>query len=104
VDTAYETVNPTSILGEDYGYSYNEKYTFNSTKDQRLEFGLVGGLGVSYELLNTYTFYLEGRYYRAMTNQQKNYETNEAPRYNDNFGVVLGATVDVKQIVSLFKK
>jgi len=104
VDTAYQTVNPTSILGEDYGYSYNEKYTFNSTKDQRLEFGLVGGLGVSYELLNTYTFYLEGRYYRAMTNQQKNYETNESPRYNDNFGVVLGATVDVKQIVSLFKK
>ena len=104
VDTAYQTVNPTSILGEDYGYSYNQKYTFNSSKDNRLEFGLIAGAGVSYELFETYTFFLEGRYYRAMTDQQKNYELNQAPRYNDNFGVALGCTVKIKKIVSLFKK
>jgi hypothetical protein len=39
-----------------------------------------------------------------MTDQQKNYETNQAPRYNDNFGLALGCTVEVKKIVSLFKK
>jgi hypothetical protein len=104
VDTAYQTVNPSSILGENYGYTYNQKYTFNNTKDQRLEFGLIAGAGVSYELFHTYTLYLEGRYYRAMTDQQKIYETNQAPRYNDNFGLVLGCTVQIKQIVSLFKK
>jgi Outer membrane protein beta-barrel domain len=103
VDTAFETVNPTSILGENYGYTYNQKYTFNSSKDNRLEFGLVGGLGVSYELQETYNFYLEGRYYRAMTDQQKNYELNQAPRYNDNFGVALGCTVKIKNL-PLFKK
>jgi hypothetical protein len=104
VDTAYETVNPTSILGENNAYNYDQKYAFNSTKDNRFELGLIGGAGISYELFHTYTFYLEGRYYRAMTDQQKMYETNQAPRYNDNFGVVLGCTVKIKQIVSLFKK
>ena len=104
VDTAYETVNPTSILGENNPYSYDQKYTFNSSKDNRLEFGVAAGIGVSYELFETYTFYLEGRYYRAMTDQQKNYELNQAPRYNDNFGLALGCTVQVKKIVSLFKK
>jgi Outer membrane protein beta-barrel domain len=105
VDTAFYTVNPTGILGENNGYSYNQSYTFNSTKDNRFEFGLIGGLGVSYELFETYTFYLEGRYFRAMTDQEKHYETNQAPRYNDNFGLTLGATVEVKKIIStLFKK
>ena len=105
VDTAFYTVNPTSILGENNGYSYNQSYTFNSTKDNRFEFGLIGGLGVSYELFETYTFYLEGRYFRAMTDQEKHYETNQAPRYNDNFGLTLGATVQIKKIIStLFKK
>ena len=103
IDTAYETVNPTSILGEDSGYSYNQKYTFNSKKDNRLELGLMAGIGVSYELDETYNFYLEGRYYRAMTDQQKNYELSQAPRYNDNFGVVLGCTVKIKNL-PLFKK
>jgi hypothetical protein len=105
VDTAYQTVNPSSILGENAGYTYNQKYVFNSSKDNRMEFGLIGGAGISYELFKTYTFYLEGRYYRAMTDQQKLYELNQAPRYNDNFGVSLGCTISVKQFFStLFKK
>lgn len=105
VDTAYENVNPTSILGENYAYSYNQKYVFNSTRDNRMEFGLIGGAGISYELFHIYTFYLEGRYYRAMTDQQKHYEINQAPRYNDNYGLTLGCTVYVKKLFStLFKK
>jgi hypothetical protein len=104
VDTAYQTVNPTSILGENYGYSYDQKYIFSS-KDNRMEFGLIGGAGISYELFQTYTFYLEGRYFRAMTDQQKHYETNQAPRYNDNYGLTLGCTVKVKKLFStLFSK
>lgn len=105
VDTAYENVNPTSILGENYPYTYDQKYVFNSTKDNRMEFGLIGGAGVSYELFQIYTFYLEGRYYRAMTDQQKHYEMNQAPRYNDNYGLTLGCTIKVKKLFStLFKK
>lgn len=105
VDTAYETVNPASILGENYPYSYNQKYTFDNTKDDRMEFGLAGGMGISYELQGIYTFFVEGHYYRAMTGREKHYETSQAPGYNDNFGVNIGATVKVKQLFStLFKK
>lgn len=105
VDTAYSTSNPTSILGENSGYSYDEKYTFNNAKDNRMEFGLIGGAGISYELFQTYSFYLEGRYYRAVTDQQKRYETNQAARYNDTYGVTVGCTVKLKKLFStLFKK
>ena len=70
-----------------------------------MEFGLIGGAGISYELFQTYTFYLEGRYYRAMTDQQKQYEMNQAPRYNDNYGLTLGCTIKVKKLFStLFSK
>jgi hypothetical protein len=31
VDTAFETVNPSSILGENSPYSYDQKYAFNKT-------------------------------------------------------------------------
>ena len=105
VDTAYNTTNPSNVLGENYPYSYDEKYTFNSAKDNRMEFGVIGGAGVSYVLSQTYTFYIEGRYYRAMTDQQKQYETNQAPRYNDTYGLTVGCTVYVKKLIStLFKK
>lgn len=104
VDTSYQTVNPTSVLGENYPYSYDQKYTFDNKKDNRMEFGLVGGAGISYELFETYTIFVEGHYYRAMTDQQKHYEMYQAPRYNDNFGLSLGCTVKFKSIVSLFKK
>jgi hypothetical protein len=105
VDTVYQTANPSSILGENYAYSYDQKYTFDNKKDNRMEFGLAGGAGISYELFETYTFFVEGHYYRSMTDQQKRYETNQAPRYNDNFGLSIGATVKVKQLFStLFKK
>jgi hypothetical protein len=53
---------------------------------------------IIYELHHTYTFYLEGRYFRAMTDQQKNYETSQAPRYNDNFGLTAGVTINVKKL------
>ena len=97
VDTSYQTVNPTSILGENYPYSYDNKYAFNNMKDNRMEFGLIGGLGISYELNETYQFYIEGRYLRAMTDQEKNYEIHQAPRYNDNFGVMIGCTFSVNR-------
>lgn len=105
VDTAYQTVNAANLLGENYGYSYDQPYSFNSSKDNRLEWGVIAGAGVSYELFQTYTVYVEGRYFRAMTDQQKIYETNQAARYNDNFGWTVGCTVKVKKLFStLFRK
>jgi Outer membrane protein beta-barrel domain len=98
VDTAYTTVNPTSVLGENYGYSYNQKYQFNNTKDNRLEFGAIAGVGISYELNETYRFFIEGRYTRSLTDQQKQYEINQTPRYNDNVGVSVGCLFALKNL------
>jgi hypothetical protein len=40
-----------------------------------------------------------------MTDQQKQYEMNQAPRYNDNYGLTLGCTIKVKKLFStLFSK
>jgi hypothetical protein len=90
VDTAYMTVNPGSFFGVNSSYSYNEKYVFDGVKDRRLELGAIAALGVSYECRMRYRFFVEGRYLRSLTDQQKNYETNQTPRYNDTYGVSAG--------------
>ena len=59
VDTAYFNSTPTNISGEVNLYNYNEKYAFNTVKDNRLELGWLTGVGVSYETEGGYRFYLE---------------------------------------------
>jgi hypothetical protein len=99
VDTAFTTVNAGSLLGENYSYSYDEKYTFNNTRDRRLELGAIAGLGVSYEWKATYLFFVEGRYTRSLTDQQKQYETNQTPRYNDTFGLSAGCLLQLNHFI-----
>ncbi|MBB6500989.1 porin family protein [Pedobacter cryoconitis] len=72
------------------GYSYDQKYDFDSRKDRRIELGVLAGAGVSYQLKPRYELFAEGRYYRALTDQQKNYMLNQIPRYNDTFVIQLG--------------
>ena len=72
------------------GYSYDEKYAFDKRKDRRVELGLLGGTGVSYQVKSRYELFAEGRYYRALTDQQKDYMLNQIPRYNDTFTIQVG--------------
>lgn len=74
-------------------YSYNEKYSFDSRKDNRLEFGWLAGIGVSYKLTDRYEVFAEGRYYQSLTDQQKKYMTNQIPRYNQTYGVSVGLMI-----------
>ena len=97
VDTAFANGNPSTILGESNGYSYNEKYSFNSTRDNRIELGVIAGAGVSYEWKARYLFFVEARYTRSLTDQQKSYELNQTPRYNDTYGVSAGCMLRMKQ-------
>ena len=90
VDTAYFTVNPNNILEENNGYAYNQKYQFNSTRDQRWELGWVAGIGISYETNSGMRFFGEGRLTSGFTDQQKHYQTNQTPRYNDTYGISIG--------------
>jgi len=87
IDTA---VNSTTILNENNGYSYNEKYQFDNIKDNRLEMGWLAGVGISYILKSASRLFVEARYTSSLTDQQKQYQTNQTPRYNDNYGISLG--------------
>ncbi|MDQ1089675.1 porin family protein [Siphonobacter sp. SORGH_AS_1065] len=71
------------------GYSYNEPYTFDERKDNRLELGWLTGVGVSYQY-KKYQFFVEGRYYQSITDQQKNYMINQIPRYNQTYTAQIG--------------
>ncbi|QNK62087.1 PorT family protein [Pedobacter sp. PAMC26386] len=72
------------------GYNYDEKYEFDKRKDRRIELGLLTGAGISYQLKPRYELFAEGRYYRALTDQQKDYMLNQIPRYNDTFTIQVG--------------
>ncbi len=98
VDTAYYSSTPTSISGEINLYNYNEKYAFNTVKDNRLELGWLTGIGVSYETEGGYRFYLEGKRSYSFTDQQKNYMINQVPRYNDTYTFSLGCMIDMSKI------
>lgn len=100
VDTAYSTSNPSSILGEQKGYSYREKYEFNKTRDRRFEFGWLLGIGLSYDLNRKYKFFLEGRLVQSLSDQQKKYMINQVPRYNQTYGLSMGCLVRLNGIAN----
>ena len=79
------TLSP--MEGDNY-QSYDEAYTFSSTKDNRLELGAVTGVGLQYMPNKKYVFSVEGRYTPALTDQQKPYMENQTPRYNDTWNIL----------------
>jgi hypothetical protein len=70
--------------------SYDEKYQFNRQTDNRMEFGWVAGAGVQYHINHDYMLTASAKYYEALTNQQKDYEVNQVPQYNQTFTFSLG--------------
>jgi hypothetical protein len=69
--------------------SYDEAYPFSDEKDNRFELGGLAGLGIQYMPCRKYVISLEGRYTPALTDQQKAYSENQAPRYNDNRSILM---------------
>ncbi len=76
---------PNNVFDEYTQYNYDEKYTFNTTKDKRLELGVVAGAGMSYQLNDSYQLFAEATMFNGLTNQQKNYEIGLVPRYNQTY-------------------
>lgn len=72
------------------GFNYDQKYEFDKRRDRRIELGLLAGAGLSYQLKPRYQIFAEGRYYRALSDQQKNYMINQIPRYNDTYVIQVG--------------
>lgn len=82
-----------SIFSYNKEYDYNEKYSFDDTKDNRFEAGWVAGVGASYDITSRYQVFAEGRYLYSFTDQQKAYMTNQIPRYNSTYGVNIGVMI-----------
>ncbi|HVX50206.1 MAG TPA: porin family protein [Chitinophagaceae bacterium] len=87
------TVNngqPNNVFDEFTPYSYNEKYQFNTTKDNRIELGVLAGAGISYQVSDAYQLFAEAKYYESLTDLQKKYETGQVPRYNQTYVFSIG--------------
>lgn len=82
----------------DKAYHYDEKYTFDSRRDRRLEFGLLAGAGIEYWWKQQYRFFIEARYYYGLSDQQKNYMINQIPRYNDTYVIQAGCLFNIRNI------
>ncbi|TKK69915.1 PorT family protein [Ilyomonas limi] len=74
-------------------YNYNEKYTFDTRRDNRIEAGWIAGAGVSYAITDRYSVFAEGRMRQSITDMQKNYMINQVPRYNNTYSANLGIMV-----------
>jgi opacity protein-like surface antigen len=85
-------------------YNYNEKYSFDSRKDQRLEWGWVAGAGVSYALGSSLSLFMEARYMQSLTDQQKDYMINQIPRYNETYGLTLGCMYPLSKLIPVHAK
>ncbi len=86
-----------SIYNYQNPYSFNEAYTFNSRKDNRMEAGWAGGLGISYLLNRRYEVFTEARLLYGFTDQQKKYMINQVPRYNTTYSLNAGVMFHFKK-------
>lgn len=84
--------------GAEQIYPYEERYEFDSRKDRRLEFGLVGGLGVQYNLSENVALFAEGRYYYSLSDMQKDYMYRRPTKYNNTFALNVGCLFNVSNI------
>jgi hypothetical protein len=69
--------------------TFDSKYEFQSQKDNRIEFGAVAGVGLQYALQSKYIFSVEYRYTPSLTDQQKAYQADQVPRYNETHGILV---------------
>ncbi len=83
------TQNATSIFSENNSYSYSQNYTIGS-HDNRFEFGWMTGIGVNYASNLRYSFFVEVKYSSSLTDQEKNYQINQVPRYNTTYWLSIG--------------
>lgn len=69
----------------------DQKQEVNSTRDNRWDFGYVGGLGIEYKCSNHIAAQLECRYYHSVSSTTKDYMRIKDYRYYNTLG--LQATV-----------
>lgn len=71
-------------------YEFSEDISFNSERDQRLDFGFLAGLGLEYRFAKHWAAQVELRYYYSCVSQQKDYMHVKDPRYNSTLALQAG--------------
>lgn len=68
----------------------DQDYDFNSTRDNRWDFGYVGGIGVEYRWAAHWAAQVEARYYYSVTSITKDYMLIKDGRYNSTVSLQAG--------------
>ena len=71
-------------------YEFSENIEFNDERDQRFDFGFVGGIGLEYRFCQRWAAQVEMRYYYSTVSTQKDYMRLSDPRYNSTLGLQAG--------------
>jgi opacity protein-like surface antigen len=71
-------------------FDFSEDITLDSERDQRWDFGFVGGAGVEYRFASHWAAQVEMRYYYSTVSTQKDYMRNQDPRYNGTLALQAG--------------
>ena len=71
-------------------YEFSENIEFNDERDQRFDFGFVGGIGLEYRFCQRWAAQVEMRCYYSTVSTQKDYMRLSDPRYNSTLGVQAG--------------
>lgn len=85
-----------SRKGTDYNsfsnlhYDFSEKVEFNKDRDQRWDFGFVGGAGLEYRFAKHWAAQVELRYYHSTVSVQKDYTGFKDKRYNSTLALQAG--------------
>lgn len=78
------------ISGNQDDTFFDEDYTFNDTRDNRFDAGLVYGFAASCTIVKKIELSAEMRWYYGLTDVQKNYMSNLNPRYNTTRAIQFG--------------
>lgn len=62
----------------------------NSIRDQRWDFGYVGGIGVEYRFHSHWAAQVEGRYYYSVVSKKKQYQAMKDYQYNKPISITAG--------------
>lgn len=62
----------------------------SSTRDQRLDFGYVGGVGVEYRFHSHWAAQVEARYYYSVVSKKKQYQATKDYQYNNTISLTGG--------------
>lgn len=79
-------------------YQYDEAFQFDGTRDRKLEWGTVIGLGLEYSITHNTSLNIEGRYLYALSDQQKKYMYGQIPRYSETYLLKIGVETNLKHL------